>query len=141
MLPPNPYQEHSMTLPSRHPLSCLRLPASARIAASLLLPIAATAQTVATGDARSVTEPTYPTVCVTVHAQFKSSSRTAPPTSDDTARLQSYINQCANTGKSVVLAASGANDAFYSGQLQLPGVGLVIASGVTLYGANSYSSG
>ena len=109
-------------------------------AAALALPLVAAAQTAATGDARTVNEPTYPTVCVTVPAQFKSSSRAAPPASDDTARLQSFITQCANTGKSVVLTASGANDAFYSGQLQLAGVGLVIQSGVTLYGANSYSS-
>jgi polygalacturonase len=112
----------------------------ARVTTCLLLPITATAQTVATGDTRTVAEPAYPAVCVTVPARFKSSSRAAPPSADDTARLQSFIDQCANTGKSVVLAASGANDAFYAGQLQLQGVALVVESGVTLFGANSYSS-
>ena len=117
-----------------------RTAALVRATTCLLLPITATAQTVATGDTRTVAQPAYPAVCVTVPARFKSTSRATPPSSDDTARLQSFIDQCANTGKSVVLTASGANDAFYSGQLQLVGVGLVIQSGVTLYGANSYSS-
>ena len=117
-----------------------RTAALVRATTCLLLPITATAQTVATGDTRTVAQPAYPAVCVTVPARFKSTSRATPPSSDDTTRLQSFIDQCANTGKSVVLAASGANDAFYSGQLQLAGVGLVIQSGVTLYGANSYSS-
>ena len=110
------------------------------IVAPLVLSAPVSAQTAATGDARTVAAPSYPIVCVSVPAQFKSPARSSPPPVDDTARLQSWIDQCANTGKSVVLAASGSNDAFYAGQLQLSGVGLVIQSGVTLYGNNSYSS-
>jgi polygalacturonase len=110
------------------------------VAATLVASAAASAQTAATGDTRTVSTPSYPAVCATVPAQFKSSSRSSPPSVDDTARLQSFITQCANTGKSVVLSASGSNDAFYTGQLKLTGVGLVIQSGVTLYGNDSYSS-
>jgi hypothetical protein len=40
----------------------------------------------------------------------------------------------------VVLAASGSNNAFFSGQITVSGEALVVASGVTLYGNNSYSS-
>src|ERR1019366_5288474 len=106
------------------------------IVAPLVLSAPVSAQTAATGDTRRVAAPSYPVVCVSVPAQFKSAARSSPPSVDDTARLQSWIDQCANTGKSVVLAASGSNDAFYTGQLQLSGVGLVIQSGVTLYGNN-----
>lgn len=116
-----------------------RLLPTAFILTAMALSAAASAQSLATGDTRSVTTPTYPAVCATVPAQFKSSARSAPPASDDTARLQKQIDLCANTGKSVVLAASGANEAFYSGQLKLSGVALVIQSGVTLYGNDSYS--
>jgi polygalacturonase len=50
------------------------------------------------------------------------------------------LTSCAGTGKSVVLASSGSNTAFYSDKLTISGEGLVINSGVTLYGNNSYSS-
>ena len=64
------------------------------------------AQTVATGDPRSVSTPTYPAVCETLSAQFSTSARSSPPSSDDTSRIQSALTTCAGTGKSVVLAAS-----------------------------------
>ncbi len=98
------------------------------------------AQTLATGDSRNVTQPSYPAVCKTLTAQFTSSQRSSPPSSDDTTRIQNALNSCAGTGKSVVLAVSGGNNAFYSSQLTVNGEGLVINSGVTLYGNNSYSS-
>ena len=98
------------------------------------------AQTYATGDSRSVSTPIYPTVCKTIPAQFSTSARSSPPSSDDTARIQSALNSCAGTGESVVLAASGSNNAFYSGKLSVNGEGLVVNSGVTLEGNNSYSS-
>jgi len=97
------------------------------------------AQTLATGDSRSVSQPSYPAVCTTLAANFSSSSRSSPPSTDDTSRLQSALNTCAGTGKSVVLAASGSNNAFYSDSLTVKGEGLVIDSGVTLYGNNSYA--
>ncbi|EDZ99848.1 hypothetical protein BH160DRAFT_4834 [Burkholderia sp. H160] len=40
---------------------------------SCLLAITAHAQTLATGDSRTVTQPGYPTVCTTLTAQFTSS--------------------------------------------------------------------
>jgi polygalacturonase len=98
------------------------------------------AQTVATGDPRNVPTPSYPAVCQTLSAQFSTSSRSSPPSSDDTTRIQNALNSCAGTGHSVVLAASGSNNAFYSGKLTVNGEGLVVSSGVTLEGNNSYSS-
>ncbi len=115
----------------------LALPTSMLLAV-LSIPSAG-AQTLATGDSRSVSQPSYPVVCTTLTANFSSSSRASPPSSDDTSRLQSALTSCAGTGKSVVLAASGSNNAFYSDSLTVNGEGLVINSGVTLYGNNSYA--
>ena len=98
------------------------------------------AQTYATGDPRNVTTPTYPAVCQTLSAQFSTSARSSPPSSDDTSRIQNALNACAGTGHSVVLASSGSNNAFYSGKLTVNGEGLVVSSGVILEGNNSYSS-
>jgi polygalacturonase len=98
------------------------------------------AQVLATGDSRHVTQPTYPAVCQTLSAQFTTSQRSSPPSSDDTSRLQSALNTCKGTGKSVVLAISGSKNAFFSGTLTVSGEAIVVNSGVTLYGNNSYSS-
>jgi polygalacturonase len=107
----------------------------------LSLPIAA--QTLATGDSRSVSQPSNPSACTTLTAQFTSSAVdvASPTTSDDTSRIQSALNSCENTGKAVVLASSGSNNAFLSGKLTIEtDESLVINSGVTLYGNNSYNS-
>jgi polygalacturonase len=111
------------------------------LAAAVLL-VAATsgAQTVATGDSRSVSQPKFPSVCDTLTAQFTTSQRSSPPSSDDTSRVQAALTSCAGTGKSVVLASSGSDNAFYTGELTVNGEGLVVNSGVTLEGNNSYSS-
>jgi polygalacturonase len=106
----------------------------------LALVVTAGAQTVATGDSRSVSQPSYPAVCQTLSANFTTSQRSSPPSSDDTSRIQSALTACAGTGKSVVLAASGSNNAFYSAMLTVNGEGLVVNSGVTLEGSNAYSS-
>ncbi|KXU82669.1 glycoside hydrolase family 28 [Paraburkholderia monticola] len=113
---------------------------SVLLTCSCLIAIPAHAQTLATGDSRTVTQPTYPTVCTTLTAQFSTSQRASPPTTDDTSRLQAALNSCAGTGGSVVLATSGSNNAFYTGSLTISGAGIVVNSGVTLYGNNSYSS-
>jgi polygalacturonase len=105
----------------------------------MLVGMAAMAQSIATGDSRSVGTPSYPAVCKTLTAQFTTSQRSSPPSSDDTSRIQSALTSCAGTGKSVVLASSGSDNAFYTGMLTVNGEGLVVNSGVTLYG-NSYSS-
>jgi polygalacturonase len=109
-------------------------------AAVLLFAACAGAQTYATGDSRNVGQPGFPTVCDTLTAQFTTSQRSSPPSSDDTSRVQAALNSCAGTGHSVVLAASGSDNAFYTGKLTVNGEGLVVNSGVTLEGNNSYSS-
>ena len=109
-------------------------------AAFVLLTSTLPAQTLATGDARRfIPEPHYPWVCTVVTAQFNSSQRSAPPSPDDTSRLQSALASCAGTGKSVVLASSGSSNAFFSGTLTVSGEALVLGPGVTLFGNNSYS--
>jgi polygalacturonase len=104
----------------------------------LSLPLAA--QSLATGDTRTVTQPSNPAVCMTLTAQFKTSQRSSPPSSDDTTRVQNALSDCANTGKSVVLAVSGSNNAFFTNLINITGEALVINSGVTLYAATAYTS-
>jgi len=103
---------------------------------------AASSYVLATGDSRRVSQPTYPAVCQTLTAQFTTSQRTAPPASasDDTNRIQAALTACKNTGQSIVLAVSGTNTAFFSNMLTVTGETLVINSGVTLYGNDSYVS-
>lgn len=102
----------------------------AAIAAALGLSATAQAQTLATGDSRTVRQPAPPLPCQTLSAQFSNTLRDTPPDAsiDDTARVRAALNACANTGKSVVLAASGSNNAFFTGSLNVVGEGLVIKS-------------
>jgi polygalacturonase len=98
--------------------------------------------TVATGDSRSVSQPTVPATCQTLTAQlaasneqFSSADESTPP---DTSRIQSALNACAGSGQAVVLAPNGSNNAFLSGPLSLPGsVVLVIQDGATLYASRN----
>ena len=106
---------------------------------------AATALTLATGDSRSVSQPSVPSACTTLSAtlatsneQFSSSAESSPP---DTSRIQSALNGCSGTGKAVVLAPSGSNNAFLSGPLSLPAsVVLVVDDGATLYASRNPAS-
>lgn len=100
----------------------------------------ATAQTLATGDSRTVSQPSVPATCQTLTAQFNQSQRSSPPSSDDTARVQAALTACANTGNAVVLTTNGTQNAFFTGLINVTGEALVINSGVVLYGSNSYSS-
>lgn len=111
-------------------------------AALLFMPaVMAQSPTLATGDTRNVTAPHYPAVCQVLRAQFTSSQRSSPPADDDTTRVQDALNSCENTGRSVVLAATGTSDAFYTGKIQLQtDETLVIGWGVTLFGNDSYAS-
>jgi polygalacturonase len=122
----------------------MRISTRAILAAAVaLLALPLSAQTFATGDARSVTQPSTPSSCQTLTAQFTSSAVdvNTPPTSDDTSRIQSALNACANTGKAVVLASSGSNNAFLAGLLTVEtDEALVVNSGVTLYANNSVNS-
>jgi polygalacturonase len=102
----------------------------------------AAATSLATGDARSVVQPSVPASCTVLSAslatsnrQFSSSAEASPP---DTSRIQSALNSCAGTGKAVVLAASGSNHAFLAGPLTVGGGEvLVIDAGVTLYASRN----
>jgi polygalacturonase len=107
---------------------------------SIAVTVSAAAATYATGDSRTVTQPVYPTVCQVLSAQFSTSQRSSPPTTDDTSRLQAALTACKGTGQSVELTPSGTNNAFYSAELTINGEGLVIDEGVTLEGNNSYST-
>jgi len=113
------------------------------VAAMLVISAVATAQTYATGDPRNPSEPSTPSACETLDAQFTASSVdvASPTTSDDTSRIQSALTSCENTGKAVVLHINGSDNAFLSGKLTIGAdESLVIDSGVTLYGNNSYNS-
>ncbi|HEU5333575.1 MAG TPA: glycosyl hydrolase family 28 protein, partial [Actinocrinis sp.] len=103
---------------------------------------------VATGDSRTVTQPSVPAVCQTLTAtlatsneQFSSSAEASPP---DTSRIQSALNACKSTGQAVELTSSGSNNAFLSAPLTVPtGVYLVVNAGTTLYAsrvASQYQS-
>jgi polygalacturonase len=112
---------------------------------SINVTLSSTSLTYATGDTRTVTQPTYPGICATLTAQFSSTQRSSPPAaaSDDTTRIQAALNSsaCKNTGLAVELALGGSgSNAFYSEQITLNGEGLTIDSGVTLYGGASYST-
>ena len=94
---------------------------------------------VATGDSRSVSQPTMPGVCSSVTStlatpssrEFSSSQESSPP---DTSRVQSALNSCAGSGKAVELKASGSDTAFLSGPLTVGGgETLLVDTGVTLF--------
>ena len=104
------------------------------------LTLTASGQTLATGDSRTVSQPSNPATCQTVTAQFTQSQRSSPPSSDDTSRLQTALTACKNSGHAVVLAPNGSNNAFYSAELSVIGEAIIIDQGVVLYGNNSYSS-
>lgn len=94
--------------------------------------------TVATGDSRSVSQPSVASTCESLSAtlatsdrEFTSSQESSPP---DTTRIQSALNSCAGTGKAVALTASGSDTAFLAGPLTVgKGEFLVVDTGVTLY--------
>jgi polygalacturonase len=105
----------------------------------------AVALTLATGDSRSVSQPSVPSACSTLSAQlatsneqFSSSAESSPP---DTSRIQAALNSCSGSGRAVVLAPSGSNNAFLSGPLSLPAsVVLVVDDGATLYASRNPAS-
>ena len=114
--------------------------APAVLAAPAVPPVAA-APALATGAA-AVSQPSIPATCTTLDAQletsdelFSSSDESTPP---DTTRIQDALNSCSGTGKAVVLAPSGSDNAFLSGPLSLPAsVTLVVDDGATLYASRN----
>jgi polygalacturonase len=115
---------------------------AAAVAAATLATPAHAAVTLATGDSRPVSQPSVPSACTTLSAQlatgneqFSSAQETTPP---DTSRIQSALNSCGGTGKAVVLAPSGSDNAFLAGPLNLPAsVVLVVDQGATLYASRN----
>lgn len=131
------------TSPSSAPSSAVAIAAVSVLSSTASASLSVTVLPPATGDSRAVTQPTNPAVCQTLTAQFTSAAVdvASPPTSDDTSRVQAALGACANSGKAVVLAASGSNNAYLTGEISLSSnESLVINSGVTLYGNNSYNS-
>ena len=98
-------------------------------------------QFVATGDARTVTEPSFPAACTVLNADIARVNDDIPTSVDSTvtnpdgARIQTALNSCAGTNQAVELSVDGTgNNAFLSGPLSMPsGVTLLIDPGVLLF--------
>jgi polygalacturonase len=97
---------------------------------------------IAAQDTRTVTEPVFPPVCATLDAQLAATGNaldSADESKLDTTRIQQAIDHCAK-GHGVLLSASGANNAFLSGPLELrAGVTLIVGKGVTLFASRDPS--
>ncbi|MGA3133550.1 MAG: pectinesterase family protein, partial [Terracidiphilus sp.] len=98
----------------------------------------------ATGDTRTVTEPSFPSVCTHLTAalitdpsiQDLDASVDATNSNIDGARIQAALNSCSGTGNAVELSMdnTGTYNAFLSGPLTMPSnVTLLVDPGVTLY--------
>jgi len=103
-----------------------------------IITMTANAQTLATGDTRTVIEPTFPAVCSTVYSQMAIvNGGPASETAFDTTRIQSALTTCPS-GKAVELAASGGNYAFLIAPINIPnGVGLIVDGGVTVFASRN----
>ncbi|WP_420239420.1 pectinesterase family protein [Telmatobacter bradus] len=99
---------------------------------------------VATGDTRSTTEPSIPSVCKQLNAALTTDVSTqdldasveATTTNIDGARIQAALNACSGTGEAVELSMDSTStyNAFLSGPLTMPtNVTLLVDPGVTLY--------
>ncbi|MBV9083804.1 MAG: hypothetical protein JOZ62_14080 [Acidobacteriaceae bacterium] len=102
--------------------------------------------TPATGDTRTVTEPSIPPICQTLYANLQSGNRAFSPDDEgnppDTTRIAAALMACRQQPNapavSVYLAPSGPNDAFLTGPLTIPdGVVLFIDSTVTVFSSNN----
>ena len=100
--------------------------------------IGAGAQTLATGDSRTVTEPVFPASCAVLAAQQAIvSGGPASETAFDTSRIQAALTACP-AGQAVELTASGTNNAFLIQPLNIPsGVGLIVDGGVTVFASRN----
>ena len=99
------------------------------------------APAVATGDSRTVTEPSFPAICATLTATLTSVSDDIPTSVDatttniDGARIQAALTSCAGTSQAVRLSTDGAtHNAYLTGPLNMPsGVTLLVDPGVVVY--------
>jgi hypothetical protein len=90
-----------------------------------------------TGDARTVTEPSYPPVCSVITAL--QNVATPIETSPDTVRVQAALNAC-TPGQAVEFSSSGTNNAFLIAPINLPaGVTMLLDPDVTILGSIKYS--
>jgi len=100
-------------------------------------------QFVATGDTRTVTEPSFPAVCAQLNAAFTSvnddipTSVDATVTNPDGARIQAALASCSTNhpGQAVELSADGAgHNAYITGPLSMPSnVTLLVDPGIYVY--------
>jgi polygalacturonase len=96
----------------------------------LLLIVLITAGLALAQDSRKVTEPVFPPACITLEARISQSS--VQETQLDTQRIQNALDHC-GAGKAVLLKASGTQDVFLSGPLELrAGVTLLVDKGAGL---------
>jgi len=103
----------------------------------------AQALAVATGDARTVTEPVFPAVCTQLNAALTSLNDDLPTSVDatvsnpDGARIQAALNSCSasNPGQAVELSVDGAgHNAYLTGPLSMPSnVTLLVDPSVIVY--------
>jgi hypothetical protein len=99
------------------------------------------AAAVATGDTRTIVEPSFPAVCQTLAASFHDVNEDVPAsvesvsTNLDQARPQAALNSCTGTNQTVELSMDAAGDnSFLSAPITIPtGVTLLVDPGVTLY--------
>lgn len=103
--------------------------------------------TIATGYGYTVTQPTVPSCKADLYASnasLSSSARTTTPSgANDTTAVQNQLTGLAGTGGALCLHVNqtdSTKNAFYISNVTGSGVGLVIDSGVTVYGLNSYAS-
>ncbi len=98
-------------------------------------------QWVATGDSRTVTEPSFPAVCQQLSASLTSVNDDLPASIDavvtnpDGARIQAALNACSGTGQAVELSVDSAgHNAYLTGPLSMPSnVTLLVDPGVFVY--------
>jgi len=117
----------------------MKLKWCARVVAGMVVGTAmAGAQTLATGDSRTVTEPVFPASCAVLAAQQAIVS--GGPTSEtafDTSRIQAALTACPS-GQAVELTAAGTNNAFLIQPITIPsGVGLIVDGGVTVFASRN----
>jgi polygalacturonase len=106
---------------------------------------AASVPALATGDTRSVSQPSVPgTVCATLTSGLQMASRTSSTANEttppDTSRIQAALDSCKQSGSGQVavklVAADSTHTAFLTGPLTVhQGEVLLLDSGVTLYGS------
>jgi polygalacturonase len=98
------------------------------------------AHTAAAQDTRDVQEPKVPPICLRLTANLRSERGMPNENAEvplDTARIQAAIDHC-QSGQAVALLASGLNDTFLAGPLEIKaGVTLLVEKGATLFGTRN----